>query len=79
MKPVRKHAGGEPIMTKQEKIRKMLEMQKRFIEKEHKSGVTMKEYFVPGESDELKGYREEYMKLALEVVDEAHGEVGSHR
>ena len=66
-------------MTKQEKIRKMLEMQKKFIEKEHQSGVKMEEYFVPGDDSPLKGYREEYMKLAMEVVEDAHEEVGSHR
>ncbi len=66
-------------MTKQEKIRKMLEMQKKFIEKEHQSGVGMEEYFVPGKDSPLKGYREEYLKLAMEVVDDAHGEVGSRR
>ena len=66
-------------MTKQEKIKKMLEMQKKFISKENKNGVTMEEYFVPGDNSELQGYREEYLKLAMEVVDEAHGEVGSRR
>ena len=66
-------------MTKQEKIRRMLELQKKFIAKEHESGVTMEEYFVPGDDSPLRGYREEYMKLAMEVVDDAHGEVGSHR
>ena len=66
-------------MTKQEKIRKMIEMQKKFIKKEHKSGVTAEEYFVPEEDSLLKGYREEYMKLAMEVVEDAHEEVGSHR
>ena len=66
-------------MTKQEKIKKMLEMQKKFISKEHKGGVTMEEYFTPADSSELKDYREEYMKLAMEVVEDAHGEVGSHR
>ena len=66
-------------MTKQEKIKKMLEMQKKFITQEHQSGVTMKDYFTPQDSSVLKGYREEYMKLAMEVVDDAHDEVGSHR
>ena len=66
-------------MTKQEKILKMLEMQKKFISEEHRNGVTMKEYFTPGDDSPLKDYREEYMKLAMEVVDDAHEEVGSHR
>lgn len=66
-------------MTKQEKIRRMIEMQKEFIRQEHTGGVSAKEYFVPDGDSPLKGYREEYMKLAGDVVDEAHAEVGSHR
>ena len=66
-------------MTKQEKIKKMLEMQKKFISKEQQSGVTMEEYFTPDKGSTLQGYREEYMKLAMEVVEDAHEEVGSHR
>jgi len=66
-------------MTKQEKIRKMLEMQKRFMEKEQSDGVSMKEYLSPSEGSPLDNYREEYAKLAMEIVDDAHGEVGSKR
>ncbi len=66
-------------MTKQEKILRMIEMQKKFIEKEQASGVTAEEYFVPTGDSPLKGYREEYLKLAMEVLDDAHEEVGSHR
>ena len=66
-------------MTKQEKIKKMLEMQKKFIEKEHQGGVTMKEYFTPDGDSVLKNYRQEYGKLAAEVVDDAHKEAGSSR
>ena len=69
----------EQAMTKQEKIRKMIELQKEFIKKEHESGVTAEEYFLPKDSSPLKGYRDEYLKLAMEVVEDAHGEVGSHR
>lgn len=66
-------------MTKQEKIRKMLEMQKRFMEKEQSDGLSMEEYLSPSEGSSLGNYREEYMKLAMEIVDDAHGEVGSKR
>ena len=64
-------------MTKQEKIKKMLEMQKQFIEKERKGGVTMAEYFVPADDSPLKGYRQDYIKLAMDVVEDAHKEAGS--
>lgn len=66
-------------MTKQEKIKKMIEMQKKFIEKEQVSGVSMEEYFLPDKKSELKGYRDDYIKLAMEVVEDAHKKVGSHR
>ena len=66
-------------MTKQEKIQKMLEMQKKFIAEDHAHGIEAVDYFTPKEGSPLYGYREEYMKLAMEVVDDAHAEVGSSR
>ncbi len=66
-------------MTKQEKIQKMLEMQKQFMALEHEKGIDAVDYFTPQEGHPLYGYREEYNKLAMEVVDDAHGEVGSQR
>jgi len=56
----------------------MLEMQKKFIELDRARGVSAEEYFTPEEGAELNGYREEYSKLAMDVVDDAHKEKGSH-
>jgi hypothetical protein len=67
------------MSEKAEKIKKMLEMQKKFIEYEQKNGVDPKDYFSPDSGHDLDGYRQEYMKLAMEVVDMAHAEKGSHR
>jgi hypothetical protein len=64
---------------KQELIKRMLEMQKKFIEFEHKQGVNGFDYYTPGSGHELDGYRQEYAELATKVVDIAHGEAGSHR
>lgn len=64
--------------SKQDKIKKLLEMQKKFIELDRKQGVSAEEYFTPEEGSELDGFRQEYMKLAMEVVDEAHKEKGSN-
>lgn len=64
-------------MTKQEKIQKMIEMQKRFIEKEQIEGVSMQEYFTPEGGSMLDNYRQEYLDSAMSVVAEAHKEVGS--
>jgi len=54
-------------------------MQKKFMEKEHASGVSQKEYFAPESGSELDGYRQKYRDLAMEVVDLAHEEAGSER
>ena len=66
-------------MTKQEKIQKLIAMQKKFIEQEHAGGVSAAEYFTPQEGTPLDAYREEYIKTAMEIVDIAHEEVGSHQ
>ena len=60
-------------------IKEMLEMQKKFIDYEHKNGVDPKDYFTPEAGHELDGYRQKYMDLAMKVVDAAHAEKGSER
>ena len=66
-------------MDKQDKIKKLLEMQKKFIELD-REGIDPKDYFAP-ESDELDlaKHRSEYMNLAMEIVDDAHEEKGSKK
>ena len=64
-------------MTKQEQIKQLIEMQKKFIEKEQNTGVSMQEYFSPDEQSDLHGYSENYMKIAMEIVEDAHQEVSS--
>jgi len=66
-------------VTKQEKIKQLIEMQKKFIEKEQTEGVSMQEYFNPDQQSELHGYSDDYMKIAMDIVAEAHQEVGSKR
>ena len=67
------------MSDKQEMIKQMLEMQKKFIEYEQKHGVSMEEYFTPSDDSQLKGYRQDYSELAMKVVDAAHAEKGSQR
>lgn len=67
------------MSSKADKIKKMIEMQKNFIDYEHKNGVDPKDYFTPASGHELDGYRQDYMALAMEVVDLAHAEAGSER
>ena len=67
------------MSEKAEKIKKMLEMQKKFIAYEQENGVNFKDYFTPEAGHELDGYRQTYMDKAMELVDIAHAEKGSHR
>jgi hypothetical protein len=64
---------------KQDLIKKLLEMQKKFMDYEHKNGVDMEEYFAPEEDHPLYHFRQEYSDLANKLVDMAHAEKGSHR
>jgi hypothetical protein len=67
------------MSEKQEIIKKLMEMQKKFIDYEHKNGVEMKDYFAPDKGHMLDGFRQEYTDLANKLVDMAHTEKGSHR
>ena len=64
---------------KQELIKKLMEMQKKFIAYEHENGVEMKDYFAAEKGHFLDGFRQEYMDLSNKLVDMAHEEKGSHR
>ncbi len=67
------------MSDKQAIIKKMLEMQKKFTEYEQQNGVDPKDYWKAPENHPLNGYRSEYNKLAMQLVDVAHSEKGSHR
>lgn len=67
------------MSEKQELIKKMMEMQKKFIDYEHKNGVSMADYFVGEEGHPLHHYRQQYMEMAMKLVDMAHVEKGSRR
>ena len=66
------------MSSKQEKIQKMLEMQKKFIKLEQSGEVTAEGYWAPKDGSDLDGFKDEYAKLAMEVVADAHKEKGSH-
>jgi hypothetical protein len=65
------------MSDKAEAIKKMIEMQKKFMDYEHENGVDPKDYFAPESGHDLDGYRQEYRDLAMSVVDQAHKDVGS--
>ncbi len=67
------------MSEKQELIKQMLEMQKKFMEYEHEHGLDPKDYWAPDADHELAGYKEKYRDIAMKVVDLAHEEKGSSR
>ena len=67
------------MSEKQDLIKRMLELQKKFIDYEHEHGIDGFDYYTPPAGHPLEGYRQEYAELATKVVDLAHGEAGSHR
>ncbi len=67
------------MSSKTDKIKEMIEMQKKFTAIEQKSGVSQEEYYTPESGSKLDGYRQKFQDLANEVVDMAHKEAGSER
>lgn len=67
------------MSSKQEKIQKLLEMQRKFIELEQAGELTAENYWLPEKGSELDGFKDEYSKVAMKVIDDAHEEVGSKR
>ncbi|HQU15629.1 MAG: hypothetical protein B7Z66_10785 [Chromatiales bacterium 21-64-14] len=67
------------MSQKQELIQKMLKMQHKFSAYEQENGVNPEEFYAAPEGHPLHGYREEYNRLALELLELAHAEAGSHR
>ncbi|MFW5453882.1 hypothetical protein [Thioalkalivibrio sulfidiphilus] len=67
------------MSNKQELIKEMLEMQKMFMEYEHTNGVSPEEYYLAPEGHPLHQYRQKYRDIAMQLVDIAHAEKGSHR
>ncbi len=69
------------MSDKQKLIQEMLDMQKKFVEYEHKDGFDAVDYFTDkaGEKHPLNQFRQKYAELATKVVDLAHAEKGSQR
>jgi len=66
------------MSEKQDTIKRMLELQKKFSDFERENGVDGFDYYTPGEGHVLHGYRDEYAALAKKVLEMAHSEAGSH-
>lgn len=65
------------MSNKQELIKELIAMQKKFIEFEQKNGIHPDDYYNPGPGHELETYRDEYMEKAIKVLNIAHEEHGS--
>ena len=48
------------MSSKQEKIQKLLEMQRKFIELEQTGELTAESYWLPEKGSELEGFKDEY-------------------
>lgn len=68
---------AKKMSEKAKLIKEMLEMQKKFMEYEHKNGVSQEEYFAAPSNHPLAGYRQKYRDLAMKVVALAHSDKGS--
>ena len=58
-------------------IAEMLDLQAKFIDREHDGGISGKDYYYSQEGL-LKDYRQVYMEKAMRVVELSHQIVGSH-
>jgi hypothetical protein len=58
-------------------IAEMIDLQSKFIDREHNGGISGKDYYYSQEGL-LKDYRQVYMEKAMRVVELSHQIVGSH-
>jgi hypothetical protein len=57
-------------------IAEMIELQTKFIDREHDGGISGKDYYY-SQDGLLKDYRQLYMEKAMRVVELSHQIVGS--
>jgi hypothetical protein len=67
------------MTEKQEIIKQMLDMQRKFIKLEQNGEFNAQEYYDTDGDSELAAYKNKYNELAVRLVDLAHEEKGSHR
>ena len=67
------------MSNKQEIIKQMLEMQRRFIELEQNGEFSIEDYYDSDGDSELAQFKRTYDELATQLVDLAHADKGSRR
>lgn len=67
------------MSTRQEMIKELMEMQKKFIayEKSQENGFDMADYYVEDPTHPLYNFRQDYDALAMKIVEQAHADRGS--
>ena len=67
------------MSEKQEIIKQIMALQKKFIEIEQAGKFSAEEYYDSDGDSELARYKREHAELATQLLDLAHAEKGSHR
>lgn len=67
------------MSEKQDIIKQMMELQRRFIELEQNGEFSAQEYYDTEGESELARHKRSFDELAARLVDLAHAEKGSHR
>lgn len=65
------------MKEKNDLIKKMLEMQQKFLEMERAEGVSPKEYYTPSAGTFMEEYKKDYHTMAMRVNKIAHEIKGS--
>lgn len=67
------------MSEKQEIIKQIMDLQKKFIDLEHQGKFSAEEYYDSDGDSELAKYKRMHEELATKLVDIAHAEKGSRR
>ncbi len=67
------------MSEKQKIIKRIMELQQKFIELEHAGEFSAEDYYDSDGESELAKYKREHEELATKLVDLAHAEKGSKR
>ena len=67
------------MSEKQEIIKKMMDLQHKFIDLEHRGEFSTEEYYDSEGDTELARHKRNFEELATKLVDLAHAEKGSKR
>jgi hypothetical protein len=66
------------MSEKQDLIKQLMEMQKKFQDYEHENGVDPSDYYNAPEGHPLHTYSQRYRDIAMKVLELAHEDKGSH-